>query len=51
MSFFTQLASVVANNLAQNLVNSFTSSATDPLKVIEVNSSNFVSRSVIKRFL
>ena len=46
MSFFSQLASAVANNL----VNSFTNSGpVDPLKVIEVSSSSFVSRAICKR--
>jgi len=46
MSFFSQLASAVANNL---LNPSLRGSETDPLKVVEVSSSAFSSRSVCQR--
>ena len=46
MSFFSQLASAVANNL---LNPSQRSSESDPLKVIETSSSAFSSRSVCQR--
>lgn len=47
MSFFTQLASTVATNLVNSLTNS--SLPADPLKVVEVSSSNYVSRAIRKR--
>ena len=46
MSFFTQLASAVANNLVNSLTNSV---PIDPFKVVEVSSSNFVSRPILNR--
>ncbi|KAI9556928.1 85 kDa calcium-independent phospholipase A2 [Daphnia sinensis] len=46
MSFFSQLASAVATNLVNSLTSSNNS---DPVKVIEVTSSSFVTRTVCKR--
>ena len=46
MSFFSQLASAVASNLFNS---SNRSSESDPLKVMEVHSSSFVSRNVCRR--
>ena len=46
MSFFTQLASAVATNLVNSLTNSV---PVDPFKVVEVSSSNYVSRAILNR--
>lgn len=46
MSFLSQLASAVATNLVNSLTNSV---PIDPFKVVEVSSSNFVSRPILNR--
>lgn len=46
MSFFSQIANAVASNIVNSLTNAL---PTDPLKVIEVTASTFVSRTIFCR--
>lgn len=46
MSFFSQIANAVATNIVNSLTNALPS---DPLKVVEVTSSSYVSRAICTR--